>query len=480
MAEHIIDALIVTFGLDKKGYDDGAREVIDGNKKLKDQSKQTFDTMENAGKKTGEAIKSVSREVIGLGLAFMGARSITGFLSNLASGAASADRFGQTLGMSIEKVWAWRQAMKSMGGDYNQADQALQVIQNAKTGFRMGTLSGDTMGVLGRLGVTGSDLKGSDAGSILSKLAGASNRMDPQMYAALLQQVGLPASTIYFLQQGKDSVDKLLKQYEGSAKQEESLAKSTEDLQKSMAELDTQVQQLLIPVLNQIVPLLTQLVTILGGHVDNPVASAGPVPGTSTPFGIPDPAGLYTMVHLGPHGAEDQVYSYLRQRGLVSDQAIGITAALFAESGLDPTARNSKSGAYGISQVLSKDRRANFKRITGHDSNHSSLKDQLDFLWWELNGGDKGGKSVLSEKGIGTAQAMIMKFLRPAPGWETTRDLKAAAIFLREHRYGGQVHIHGGIHIKSATDTPHAHAQAVKRALDRRHSVAQADPMVRP
>jgi hypothetical protein len=276
MAEHIIDSLIVRFGLDVKGFKDGEREVEDGAKRIKSESKKTFDAMEQSGKKTGEAIKGVSREVIGLGLAFLGARSITGFLANLATGAASADRFGQTIGMSVKQIWAWRQAMQSVGGQQGDADTALQTIQNARIGFRTGALGPDQAAAFGRLGITGNDLQTKDAGGILSKLAGSKlGKTDPQLYASLLQQVGLPQSTIYFLQQGKDSVDKLLKQYEVNSKDAEKAAKQSEQLQAEMAELNNQLQKALLPVLNQIVPLLTSLVQLMGGTVPNSGASGG-------------------------------------------------------------------------------------------------------------------------------------------------------------------------------------------------------------
>lgn len=479
MAEHIIDAFVATFRLDTKGYKDGEREVEDGNKRLRDQSKKTFDGMEQAGRKTGEAIKGVSREVIGLGLAFLGARSITGFLANLATGAASADRFGNAIGMSVKQIWAWRQAVKSVGGQAGDADTALQTIQNARIGFRTGSLDPAQQAAFGRLGITGNDLRNSDAGGILSKLAGSPLAgADPQLYSALLQQIGLPQSTIYFLMQGKDSVDKLLKQYEASAKDAEKTAKEAENLQKEMADLNAQLQKALVPILNQIVPLLTELVKTLGGSVPGAGSGAGAQGGGSS-WGIP---GLFEFrttggsMGKGQHGAESQVYSFLRNKGLASNQALGITAALYAESGLDPNAVNPKSGAYGLSQWLGGRKKELFRRY----GNRPNLQQQLEFLWWELNGGDPGGAAVLSQRGTGTAPAMINRFLRPAKGYETMRDMREARRFVGAHSRGGVVTIHGGIHVKTAATDADGIARDMHGAVRRRMAVAQADPIVNP
>lgn len=271
MAVHILDAFFITFGLDSKGFEEGERDITDRSKRLRSEQKKTFDDIERFGRKTGESIKGLSREVIGLGLAFMGARSITGLVSNMMTGAAVADRFGQTLGMNARQVWAWRMAMKSVGGETAEGDAALSAVQRAKMGYRMGTMGADEAAAYGRLGISGNDLRTADAGGILSKLAGAQGKMDPQLYASLLQQIGLPASTIYFLQQGKDSVDKLLRQFEADASGQEALAKEQEQLQKSMAELTTTIQKELVPPLTRIAAWINDLVG--GAGPETPRAS---------------------------------------------------------------------------------------------------------------------------------------------------------------------------------------------------------------
>ena len=97
MPANVIDEFVAVFRLNLDDLKSGAKQADAETKRLKDSQKKTFDQIEESGKRTGEAIKGVTREVIGLGLAFMGARSIVGFAANLASGAASADRFGQKL-----------------------------------------------------------------------------------------------------------------------------------------------------------------------------------------------------------------------------------------------------------------------------------------------------------------------------------------------------------------------------------------------
>jgi len=323
--------------------------------------------------------------------------------------------------------------------------------------------------------------------------------MDPQVYASLLQQLGMPSSIVYFLQQGKDSVDKLLKQFEADAKGQEELAKASENLQKAITDLQGVILGKLVDPLTKIANFLNM---IIGGSGN---AGSGPPKGGS----VYKPTGIWGRLFgevyhpsgrqgggggpeiggakgadaggsKGPHGAESEVYSFLRSKGLASTQALGITAALWAESKLDPKATNPTSGAYGISQILSKNRLANFQRLFHHSINESSLNEQLEFLWWELNGGDHGGKAVLAERGIGTGSAMINSFLRPKAGYETARDLMAASKFIKGHMNGGTITVHGGIHIKTAATDAKGIARDIHHALKRRHAVAQADRGVNP
>jgi hypothetical protein len=143
------------------------------------------------------------------------------------------------------------------------------------------------------------------------------------------------------------------------------------------------------------------------------------------------------------HAAEDrsgaadrvrQVARYLTEDGLTADQASGVAAGAFAESGLDPDAVNPRSGAYGVGQWLGS-RKAELMRRYGA---HPSLPQQLDFLNWELHGGDAGGAAVLdAHSASGALDAYVRRFMRPASGAETLGDLARGRNMLA--RVGGEI-----------------------------------------
>lgn len=262
MGIHILDAFFITFGLDTRDYEKGEREINERSSRLREDQKKTFEDIERFGKKTGESVRSLSRDVVSLGLAFMGAKSISGLIGDMMKGAASADRFGQTLGMNTKQIYAWRKAMMESGGQATDGDAALSAVQRAKMSYRMGQMGAEEQGTYGLLGISGDDLLGADAGKILQKLAAARDKLDPQLYASLLQQIGLPASTVTFLMQGKKSVDELIAKYAKNSSEMENLAKEQEKLQKALTDLQTTLA-------NDIAPHLTRfanwLNTVFGG-----------------------------------------------------------------------------------------------------------------------------------------------------------------------------------------------------------------------
>jgi len=115
------------------------------------------------------------------------------------------------------------------------------------------------------------------------------------------------------------------------------------------------------------------------------------------------------------------VLAFLKRAGINDNAARGATAGAEAESRLDPSIVNGGSGAFGIGQWLGPRKRELFRRY----GRNPTLDQQLEFLVWELKGGDHGGKDVLR---AGSAQAAlnayITKFMRPAAGAETSGDLR--------------------------------------------------------
>jgi N12 class adenine-specific DNA methylase len=120
-----------------------------------------------------------------------------------------------------------------------------------------------------------------------------------------------------------------------------------------------------------------------------------------------------TPLHFG-------IVTRLQERGLSEAAARGVAAGIHAESRSDARAVNPTSGAMGVGQWLGSRKKELVKRYGANPT----LDQQLDFLVWELNGGDHGGKAVLAGRDENAVlEAYITKFMRPAKGAETDGDL---------------------------------------------------------
>jgi hypothetical protein len=256
---NVIDAFFVTLGLDSSAFQKNVSEVGDLSKKTSERTKKAFTGIEDQGKELGQAFRTVRNEAIGLFLAMSGASSITNFITGMLTSSATADRFGQTVGMATGRVVAWRQAMKEIGGSAGSADAGLGVIEKAMQSFRLTGTSGIDADLIG-LGVNRSDLMNKDPGQILQKIAQARGHMTGPEFGNRLQRIGMPQDMVFFLQQGGDRVKELIAHYEKNAKQYEQQAKAAENLQKSMAELSATIANKLVPPVTKIAEFLAQMI----------------------------------------------------------------------------------------------------------------------------------------------------------------------------------------------------------------------------
>lgn len=550
MAVNIIDAFIVTFGLDARGYKSGERELRDSLRDTRENAKKTFDDVEDRGKKASITFRRVRNEVVGLVLAFAGARSATDFASNLLTGEAAAGRLGETIGLSTSRLIAWQEAVKQVGGSENEATAALQGIASAIQSYKLTGTTGNDADFRG-LGITNSDLLSKDPSEILLKIAAAGERLSKPEFAARLQRIGIPQSTIYLLEQGREKLEQQLAASEKLANVTDRDAKAAQELDRRLALLATTIKGAARPYLTQLVdafisfveradkagiliPLITgalgalaiatiaatapwiALAAAIGGAVyafekwQNVSADEAKKTGKDEGWGIP---GLF-WVHRegavkGPGSSAPQgdapnwvtnqrrsldnyisrlgggnrgayIESFLQRAGITPEQARGVTAGLHAESGLNPNAVNPTSGAYGIGQWLGPRKRALFARY----GRNPSLDQQLAFLVSELQGGDRGGPSVLRQTTADHALlAFVANFLRPGPGAlgdiRRGRSYLGSAGALAGNRARSGVTI-GSVNVYPRSGDPQVIARETADAIRKRAIVTQADGGVAP
>jgi len=135
-------------------------------------------------------------------------------------------------------------------------------------------------------------------------------------------------------------------------------------------------------------------------------------------FEMPDPFGLNNKPGPLSGGGQtvERMQRFFMNRGWSQDQAAGIAANLWAESGGRANTVGDNGKAYGIAQ-WHPDRQAKFKAWSGKDIRDATFEDQLAFVQYELTQGDyKAAGNLLKQQttAYGAGSTVSRAYERPA------------------------------------------------------------------
>lgn len=275
MGMTIIDALVVTFGLDPTDHAKGRKAIEDDQKKLRETSDKTSKTLQADNKKSGESVKQLRGELLLLFAAFTAGKGLKEFVGDIATGDAQMGRFAKTLGMSVEELSKWRNLADLTGGS---ADGMQGSIQGLVDQFQQFQITGESSIIpyLRALGISISDLetgKMRPMRDILLDLADKFKGMDPSRAAALGKNLGLDPATINTLLLGREALKQLLDEQERMGITTQENAAVGAELQKNWAELKQTSMSLgrtlltiFAPALNVILKLLKWVAEFLLEH----------------------------------------------------------------------------------------------------------------------------------------------------------------------------------------------------------------------
>jgi hypothetical protein len=184
--------------------------------------------------------------------------------------------------------------------------------------------------------------------------------------------------------------------------------------------------------INQLVQAAVRMWDVLRGH------SPSQQPTVTHPAAQPRQAPSAARgAAPAPNQAEGfrRVSAALQARGISATDAEGIAAGIGAETRFDPAAFNGTGGghgAYGLGQW----RGARLRELLRRYGPNPTEAQQLDYLVWELRGGDSGGRSVLGSSSSEAAlRAYVNNFMRPGAAG-AAGDMRRGLAALSQ--YGGQ------------------------------------------
>ena len=103
------------------------------------------------------------------------------------------------------------------------------------------------------------------------------------------------------------------------------------------------------------------------------------------------------VTSLTGNNVADQIYNFARQKGCTPQAAAGLVGNADCESNFNPSVVNS-IGASGLFQWLGPRKTMLKQRAAQAGKDWTDVLTQLNFLWWELEGGESGTKSRMDKR----------------------------------------------------------------------------------
>ncbi|MFO4611082.1 lytic transglycosylase domain-containing protein [Klebsiella quasipneumoniae] len=267
MAATVIDALLVTLGLDTSQFRKGQQEVSDDLKKQREDAKNTAKEMAEQGKKAASFFSSIKTELLALTGVTVTAGGLISFVKSTTSGLMDLSIQSKALGLSARELDGWSKSAEAAGSSAEKISASLQGFQGAIQGARIGDYSSSIFGGLAQLNaLTGQnfDVWGQDASSLAKTSLDALRKIsDPNLRRQVGLSLGFDDATLQRNQEGKflPDVDRLTKSSgitDASTKGAKEFTAAWAELGQNLDTVKNQIYVGLIPTIRDLNGLLIE------------------------------------------------------------------------------------------------------------------------------------------------------------------------------------------------------------------------------
>lgn len=267
MAATVIDALLVTLGLDTSQFRKGQQEVSDDLKKQREDAKNTAKEMAEQGKKAASFFSSIKTELLALTGVTVTAGGLISFVKSTTSGLMDLSIQSKALGLSARELDGWSKSAEAAGSSAEKISASLQGFQGAIQGARVGDYSSSIFGGLAQLNaLTGQnfDVWGQDASSLAKTSLDALRKIsDPNLRRQVGLSLGFDDATLQRNQEGKflPDVDRLTKSSgitDASTKGAKEFTAAWAELDQNLDTVKNQIYVGLIPTIRDLNGLLIE------------------------------------------------------------------------------------------------------------------------------------------------------------------------------------------------------------------------------
>lgn len=267
MAATVIDALLITLGLDTSDFRKGQKDVSDDLKKQREDAKKTAREMAEQGKKAASFFSSIKTELLALTGVTVTAGGLMSLVKNTTSSLMDLSIQSKALGMTARELDGFGKAAESAGSSFERITAALQGFQAAKQGSLFGDTSSPIFSGMRMLtALTGDtfDVYSKDAKSLArSYLESLRKVKDPNIRRQIGVMGGFDDATIQRNQEGRflPDVDRLTKSSgitDASTKGAKEFTAAWAELGQNLDTVKNQIYEGLIPTIRDLNGLLKE------------------------------------------------------------------------------------------------------------------------------------------------------------------------------------------------------------------------------
>lgn len=132
----IIDALVVTLGLDASNFVKGQRDSDDAMKKFAGSVKRSSGDVERQAKAMTESFGGLERQLLKMATLFTGGLGIVAFVGNLIKTTTEVSRLSTTFGTSAREMLAWQQMGRQVGATAEEITSSYTTMARALSAFK--------------------------------------------------------------------------------------------------------------------------------------------------------------------------------------------------------------------------------------------------------------------------------------------------------------------------------------------------------
>lgn len=250
----VIDALVVSLGLDAKGFLTGKKQATDATKKLSAEEAKAAKEIEARNKAMAESFKKVRNEALALLAVFTAGMGLKEFTEHTIGSAVNLGYMAKNLQMSTKDLSAWQRAAERAGGSAEGITQTLQDSQQQIAKFRLGQVSESIQWFL-RFGGKTSDLQ--DGNKYLlarAKIVQDLFKVDPGRARFVAQQMGISDEEFNFIKQGPQAILALVAAQEKNSAISERQAEQALKLKNAWLDLRDRLEYVGTTVLLELMP----------------------------------------------------------------------------------------------------------------------------------------------------------------------------------------------------------------------------------